>query len=58
MSLRRQLDRETKKKTGGENPDTKRKPFLKGTITLENDKPWTILITQYRWLEGPYAPKR
>jgi hypothetical protein len=51
-----------KQKIGGEKPDIKRKPFLEGTITLENDKPcsrkWTIFITQYRWLEGPYAPKR
>jgi hypothetical protein len=51
MSLRRELDRQTKKKTGGEKPDTKRKPFLEGTMTLEKDKPCfrkqTILITQY-----------
>jgi hypothetical protein len=31
MSLRRELDRETKKKTGREKPDTKRELFLEVT---------------------------
>jgi hypothetical protein len=60
MPLRRQLDRETKNRR--RKTSTKRKPFLEGTIPLENDRPcsrkWTVLITQYRWMEGPYAPKR
>jgi hypothetical protein len=31
MSLRRELDREAKKKTDREKPDTKREPFLEVT---------------------------
>jgi hypothetical protein len=39
MSLRRELDREAKKKTDREKPDTKREPSF---------RKWTILINQNR----------
>jgi hypothetical protein len=44
MSLRRELDREAKKKTDREKPDTKREPFLE--------------VTQLKKMDHPYQPKQ